>query len=560
MKLPFPRIFSVLVIVSLILISCSTPGSVLDPNPISGPIAALTANPTSITPLSDDVWDRILENKKIVVGTSWDYPPFGTIDPNFQVVGFDIALIEEIGRRLQIPVEVQNYAFDGLPGALQLNQIDLAVAAISITPERASQVSFSPIYYVNQTAILARNDSLITSITAFNQLAGFRVGVQRGSTYESMAQGLLVDTGLMGQDKLLSYTQTDEAVRDLLENRVDVVVVGQATASYYGSQQNLRMVGMGFQEQNLAVAMRLGTPRLNAEISRVMDDMLKDGTILGLIQQYIQSDVSGLLSTPIPSTPLPATPVPTVPTVAPPPVCVDGMKFVSDVTFADNNMKSPPFVAPGEGFVKVWRVQNTGTCTWTPSYRLIYAYGNVSAAQMNGQPLNIPTNVAPGQNIDLSVTLVAPQEPLTYQGFWQIENASGGRFGQTIWVAISTLADQDNPVATGQPSGNYCVVTISEPRKPVVVLNNFNASWTVRNVSGIDWRTDSVDYNFIGGTRMHEKDGYDLTQTIKNGESGQISVAMLAPGAPGVYSATWAIVSGSRTFCILYMTVTVIPE
>jgi ABC-type amino acid transport substrate-binding protein len=560
MKLPFPRIFPVLVIVSLILISCS-PGPVLDLNPIFRPTAIPAASPTSVAPLSDDVWERIQANQKIVVGTSWDYPPFGTVDPNFQVVGFDIALIEEIGRRLQIPVEVQNYAFEGLPGAVQLNQIDLAVAAISITPERASQVSFSPVYYVNQTAILARNDSLVTSITDVNQLAGFRVGVQRGTTYESMAQSLLVDTGLMGQDKLLSYTQTDEAVRDLLENRVDVVVVGQATASYYGSQQNLRMVGMGFQEQNLAVAMRLGTPRLNAEISRVMDDMLKDGTILGLIQQYIQSDVTGLLSTPIPSNPLPvtATPVPPVPTVAAP-VCVDGMKFVSDVTFADNNMKSPPFVAPGEGFVKVWRVQNTGTCTWTPNYRLVYAYGNVSAAQMSGQPLNIPTNVASGQSIDLSVTLVAPQEPLTYQGFWQIENASGGRFGQTIWVAISTLADQDNPVATGQPSGNYCVVAISAPRNSVTVLSNFNASWTVRNISGMDWRTDSVDYKFIGGTKMHQKDGYDLTQTIKDGESGQISVDMLAPETPGIYGTTWAIVSGSRTLCILYMTVTVIPK
>ena len=112
-------------------------------------------------------------------------------------------MIEEIGRRLQIPVEIQNYAFEGLPGALQLNQIDLAVAAISITPERASQMSFSPIYYVNQTAVLARNDALVTSITDFNQLAGFRVGVQRGTTYESMVQNLLVDTGLMSADKLL---------------------------------------------------------------------------------------------------------------------------------------------------------------------------------------------------------------------------------------------------------------------------------------------------------------------------------------------------------------------
>ena len=142
--------------------------------------------------------------------------------------------------------------------------------------------------------------------------------------------------------------------------------------------------------------MRSETPRLKAEIDRVMDEMLTDGTILGFIQQYIQSDVAGVLSTPIAPNPSIATPVSPAPTAAPP-VCVDGMKFVADVSYGDNNMKNPPFVKPGEGFVKTWRVQNTGTCTWTPNYQLVYAYGNVTTAQMSGQPVNIPANVAPGQ-------------------------------------------------------------------------------------------------------------------------------------------------------------------
>jgi len=565
MKSPFSGIFPVLMIVSIMLASCAAPaiipitGSTAVPTAMLVPTAILVPSATSPAPLSDDVWDRIVTNNKIVVGTAWHYPPFSSIDPNFQVVGFDIALIEEIGRRLQIPVEIQNYAFEGLTGALQLNQIDLAVAAISITPERASQMSFSPVYYINQTAVLARSDSLVKDITNFNQLADYRVGVQRGTTYESLAQSLLVDSGLLSKDKLLHYMQADEAVRDLIEDRVDVVVVGQATASYYGSRQDLKVVGQGFDQQDLAVAMRSETPRLKAEIDRVMDEMLIDGTVLNLIQQYIQADLAGILSTPIAPNLSVATSVALAPTVAPP-ICVDGMKFVADVSYGDNNMKNPPFVTPREGFVKTWRLQNTGTCTWTPKYQLIYAYGNVTAAQMSGQPVNIPADVAPGQTLDLSVTLIAPYEPLTYQGFWQMENASGGRFGQTIWVAISTLADQENPVATGQPSGNYCTVTIASPWNSVPVLSNFDAVWTVKNLSGYDWRTDSVDYQFISGTKMHKQAGYDFTQTIKNGESGQITVDMAAPDEPGFYSSTWAIVSGNRTLCLLYMTVAVTAE
>lgn len=562
-----------MLILSMIFVSCSvssvTPASTPDKSstPSVAPAASATntASPTSM--VSDDVWDRIVANKKIVVGTSWDYPPFASIDSSFHPDGFDIALIKEIGRRLNIPVEVQNFTFDGLPDALHLNQIDLAIAAISITPDRASRASFSPIYYVNQTAVLAKNGSQVTAITDFKQLAGYRVGVQRGTTYQSMVQSVLVDTKLMGADKVLSYMQSDEAIRDLMANRVDVVVLGQATASNYIAHQELRIVGKGFEQQNLAIAMRLGTPRLKAEIDRVMDDMLTDGTILGFIQKYIQSDANGALPTAVPTNQATVTPLPPILT-ATAPVCVNGMKFVADVTFGDNNMQNPPFVKAGTTFVKTWRVENTGTCTWTPNYRFVYAYGSVAAAQMGGQPLNIPVNVAPGQQIDLSVTLVAPKAPSIYQGFWQIETDTGSRFGQTVWVAITTQTDENTPVATvtttatltPQPSGNACVITGTLPTAAIKVNEGFDAVWTVQNNSGEDWTSGSVDYKYVSGTKMHEKDLYDLTATIKNGESGKIIVDMIAPGKPGLYSTNWAITSGSKMLCALSLTVNVIAK
>ena len=195
-KRMFLRTLPVMLIFSMIVVSCSMPN--ITPAPSA----------TGVGSQTDDVWNRVMANNKMVVGTSWDYPPFASIDSSLHPVGFDIALIKEIGRRLNIPVEIQNYTFDGLPDALQLNQIDLAVAAISITPDRASRASFSPIYYVNQTAVLAKNGSAVTNITDFKQLAGYRVGVQRGTTYESMVRSSLVDTKLMSADQVFSYMQS----------------------------------------------------------------------------------------------------------------------------------------------------------------------------------------------------------------------------------------------------------------------------------------------------------------------------------------------------------------
>jgi hypothetical protein len=99
---------------------------------------------------------------------------------------------------------------------------------------------------------------------------------------------------------------------------------------------------------------------------------------------------------------------------------------------------------------------------------------------------------------------------------------------------------------------------MTTPTDSIKVNANFDAVWTVKNISGDDWSSNSVDYKFISGTKMQEKDLYDFTQTIKNGESGKIIVDMNAPGAPGIYSTVWAIVSGNRTLCTLNISVTVV--
>ena len=112
----------------------------------------------------------------------------------------------------------------------------------------------------------------------------------------------------------------------------------------------------------------------------------------------------------------------------------DAAQFVSDVTIPDGT-----FISPGASFVKTWRLKNVGTCTWSTSYSLAFSSG----AQMgNTSKVLFPRSVTPGQTVDLSVTLVAPQNAGTYQGFWRLKNAAGTIFGigtthtNPFWVKI----------------------------------------------------------------------------------------------------------------------------
>jgi hypothetical protein len=109
--------------------------------------------------------------------------------------------------------------------------------------------------------------------------------------------------------------------------------------------------------------------------------------------------------------------------------------FVGDVTIPDGSLANP-----GDTFVKTWRLQNLGACSWTPGYELVFYRGDLMSGPTAVQ---LPGNVNPGDTVDLSVTLVAPSSSGTYQGYWMLRDPSGDLFGigpdgsQPFWVQIS---------------------------------------------------------------------------------------------------------------------------
>lgn len=132
-------------------------------------------------------------------------------------------------------------------------------------------------------------------------------------------------------------------------------------------------------------------------------------------------------------------PFPTMLTAAPsgtaaPVVLCDAAAFVSDITVADGAS-----MGQGQGFTKTWRIRNVGNCTWTPSYDLVFVTGDRMRAPSSR---DLAAYVNPGQSIDLSVNLTAPDSPGQYQGFWKLRNAAGVLFGigpqaqDAFWVKI----------------------------------------------------------------------------------------------------------------------------
>jgi hypothetical protein len=130
--------------------------------------------------------------------------------------------------------------------------------------------------------------------------------------------------------------------------------------------------------------------------------------------------------------------------------CSYNAAFVEDITVPDNTTFSP-----GASFVKVWRVENTGTCPWKAGSKLVFVSGDPL-----GGPAHVPVGpVAPGDTADVSVSLVAPSAPGTYKGNWQMENDEGVRFGSAMYVKIVVLGPATSVPTIAPTAATPCVAT-----------------------------------------------------------------------------------------------------
>ena len=116
--------------------------------------------------------------------------------------------------------------------------------------------------------------------------------------------------------------------------------------------------------------------------------------------------------------------------------CVNGVKFVQDVTIPDGTS-----VLPGKPFTKTWRLRNVGSCVWDENYSLFFSDGDRMSAK---EQISFPEGVMvkPDDTIEISVYMTAPEKIGHYAGYWLLRDAAGTAFGtgekndRAIWVKV----------------------------------------------------------------------------------------------------------------------------
>lgn len=229
--------------------------------------------------------DGALENIKsrgyIKVSTNAEFEPFEYKDAD-KIKGIDIDIIKKIAEYLGVDVQINDVSFDAVTLEIKNKKCDLAISAMSYSEERAQNVSFSDSYYLSKQVIIVPNESQIKSE---KDLHGVSIGVAMGFT------GDIYCTQHYSDSKIERYSKSSDAVFDLLNGRLDAVVVDEVPARSLINLSNNRckMLSGHLFEEDYRIAVPKDEEKLLNVINEILHKMKETGEVEKIINSYVKN-------------------------------------------------------------------------------------------------------------------------------------------------------------------------------------------------------------------------------------------------------------------------------
>ena len=250
--------------------------------------AASGATPVAQTaeaPAGGSLADRIANKGTIVVGTEGTYAPFTFRNEKGELTGYDVDVMNEVGKRLGVKVEYKETQWDAIFAGLNSNRFDLIANQVGVNDERKAKYEFSQPYTYSRPVVVTRADD--ASITKFEDIKGKKTAQSLTSNYGKMAEKYGADiTGVEGlaqaiellKQKRIDLTLNDElAILDYLKTKGDA---------------GLKIALRGDDVETMAFVFNKGNDKAIAEINKQLDAMHQDGTLAKISTKYFGKDVS----------------------------------------------------------------------------------------------------------------------------------------------------------------------------------------------------------------------------------------------------------------------------
>lgn len=235
--------------------------------------AATEPTSTATTETTDEV---------LRIGTEGAYAPFNYTNADGSLGGFDIEIANALCADMQVTCEIIAQDWDGIIPGLKAGKYDAIVAAMSVTPERAEQVSFTDPYFSNTLVFLAKEDSSFDPSNS-DDINSKSIAAQRSTISSQWLEEAYPKANMQLYDTL------SNAFLDLGSGRVEAMISDKLPAiewlsSASGSHYVLKGEEIDIND-NFAIAVRPGDP-LQAKINQSLANIKANGTYEAINQKY----------------------------------------------------------------------------------------------------------------------------------------------------------------------------------------------------------------------------------------------------------------------------------
>jgi polar amino acid transport system substrate-binding protein len=249
-----------------------------------------------------DLLAKIQADGVIRVSTDPAYPPASSLNEQTgEYEGFDIDVATEIAKRLGVEIAWETPAWELITAGNWNGRWDMSVGSMTVTPERAEVLHFTPAYYFTpaSVAVLESNTEVQDPTT---DLDGATIGVCGGCTYDFFLQGTLEIPGytfdfVIDDPQIKTYDTDSTAIQDLVAGRTDAAMSSlPILQGAIDKDRPIRIVGDPLFYEPLGVAFdkssELDPTSLVEEVSSIIEEMHADGTLSDLSTKWYGTDLT----------------------------------------------------------------------------------------------------------------------------------------------------------------------------------------------------------------------------------------------------------------------------
>ena len=219
----------------------------------------------------------------LTMATNAEFDPWEYHDGD-DIIGIDPEVAQAIADKLGMELKIEDMAFDAVIPSVTSGKADIGMAAISVTPERQASVDFTDTYAESALMLIVAADN--EEIAGVDDLSDHIVGVQTGTT------GDLKASELVGDDNVDRFNTYFEAVESLKQGKVDAVLIDNAPAKVFLSQNSdsLKQAGEELDKEEYAIAVAKGNEELVESLNSAIAELKEDGKLDEIMNKYIPAE------------------------------------------------------------------------------------------------------------------------------------------------------------------------------------------------------------------------------------------------------------------------------